>query len=186
MRILETRVPGVLVIEPRVHQDARGYFLETYRADRYAEAGIDVTFVQDNQSQSMRGTLRGLHWQWRRPQAKLVRVIIGAIFDVAVDLRPDSPTFGDWVGVELSAANFRQMFVPQHFAHGFCVLSEVAQVEYKCSDFYDPEGEAGLVWNDPDVGIEWPVTDPLLSVRDAQHPTLAALFGRAPARAARG
>jgi dTDP-4-dehydrorhamnose 3,5-epimerase len=186
MRILETRVPGVLLVEPRVHLDPRGHFLETYRADRYAEAGIGVTFVQDNQSQSTRGTLRGLHWQWRRPQAKLVRVIEGAIFDVAVDIRPDSPTFGHWVGVDLSATNFKQMFVPAHFAHGFCVLTDVAQVEYKCSDFYDPAGEAGLIWNDPDVGIEWPVQDPLLSARDAQHPTLAALFGRAPARAVRG
>jgi dTDP-4-dehydrorhamnose 3,5-epimerase len=181
MRILETPLPGVLVIEPRVHADPRGFFLETYRADRYREAGILEPFVQDNHSRSVRGTLRGLHWQWRRPQGKLVRVVEGTIFDVAVDIRPDSPSFGRWTGVELSAATFRQMYIPPGFAHGFCVTTDVAEVEYKCTDYYDPGGEAGLIWSDPDVAIAWPVTEPRLSDRDGRHPKLIELFGRVPA-----
>jgi dTDP-4-dehydrorhamnose 3,5-epimerase len=182
MRIVETPLPGVVIIEPRVHSDARGFFLETYRADRYTEAGIALPFVQDNHSRSVRGTLRGLHWQWRRPQGKLVRVVEGAIFDVAVDIQPESPTFGRWFGAELTAGDFRQMYVPPQFAHGFCVVSEIAQVEYKCTDYYDPEGEGGLMWNDPDVGIEWPLDTPILSARDQRHAGLVQLFGRAPAR----
>lgn len=178
MRIIETALEGVVVIEPRVITDARGFFLETYHAPRYAAAGIPGPFVQDNHSRSVHGTLRGLHWQWRRPQGKLVRVIEGAIFDVAVDIRPDSPTFGRWVGVELSAENFRQCYIPPGFAHGFCVLSDAAQVEYKCTDLYDPHDEGGLIWNDPDVGIAWPVSEPILSPRDLRHPTLRELFGR--------
>lgn len=185
MRVLETPLDGVMVIEPHVHGDARGFFLETWRADRYAEAGLPCLFVQDNHSLSCRRTLRGLHWQWRRPQGKLVRVVEGAIFDVAVDLRIDSPTFGQWFGVELTSENFRQIYVPPSFAHGFCVTSEVAQVEYKCTDYYDPEGESGLMWNDPDLGIAWPITDPLLSQRDQQHPRFQQIFGRAPSRAMR-
>jgi dTDP-4-dehydrorhamnose 3,5-epimerase len=185
MRILETPLAGVVVIEPTVHGDARGFFVETYRADRYAAAGLPNTFVQDNHSLSVRHTLRGLHWQWRRPQGKLVRVVEGSIFDVAVDLRIDAPTFGQWYGVELSADNFRQIYVPPLFAHGFCVTSEVAQVEYKCTDFYDPDGEAGLMWNDPDLGIRWPVESPIVSARDTSHPRFVELFGRTPARATR-
>jgi dTDP-4-dehydrorhamnose 3,5-epimerase len=182
MRILETALPGVVIVEPRVHGDARGFFVETYRADRYGAAGLPVTFVQDNHSRSVRNALRGLHWQWRRPQGKLIRVIEGAIYDVAVDLHPDSPTFGHWVGVELTASSFRQMYVPPHMAHGFCVLSEAAQVEYKCTDYYDPEDEGGLIWDDPDVGIAWPVKAPLLSAKDAHHPRFVELFGKAPLR----
>ncbi len=181
MRVRETPLAGALVIEPRVFHDPRGFFVETYHAARYAEAGIHGPFVQDNHSRSLRGTLRGLHFQWRRPQGKLVRVIEGEIFDVAVDIRPGSPTFGQWAGLRLSADNFRQFFVPPGCAHGLCVVSEVAQVEYKCTDLYDPEGEGGIAWNDPDLAIPWPIDAPLLSARDEQHPTLRARFGRGPA-----
>jgi dTDP-4-dehydrorhamnose 3,5-epimerase len=175
MNLIPTSLPGVLIIEPRVFRDERGFFLETYHAQRYREAGLDATFVQDNHSRSTRGTLRGLHWQAERPQGKLVRVLLGEIYDVAVDIRPDSPTFGKWVGFTLSADNFRQAWIPPGYAHGFCVTSEVAEVEYKCTDFYDPPSERGLIWNDPEVGIAWPIQDPILSPRDRQHPRLSAL-----------
>lgn len=170
MRVIETALSGVRVLEPIVHRDDRGFFLESFRADRLAALGISETFVQDNHSRSVARTLRGLHWQWRRPQAKLIRVVDGAIFDVVVDIRRRSPSFGRWVGVNLSSADFRQLYVPIGFAHGFCVLSETADIEYKCSDYYDPSGEAGLRWDDPAVGIDWPVSDPILSRRDIQHP----------------
>jgi dTDP-4-dehydrorhamnose 3,5-epimerase len=173
VRVVDTALPGVLVIEPTVARDERGLFLETWRADAFAAAGIADTFVQDNYSRSARGTLRGLHWQWRKPQAKLVRVVAGAIFDVVVDVRRGSPTFGRWLGLELSAETFRQLYIPVGFAHGFCVTSETADVEYKCSDVYDPGGEAGLIWNDPGVGITWPVSEPVLSRKDARNPSLA-------------
>jgi dTDP-4-dehydrorhamnose 3,5-epimerase len=173
MNVLRTELAGVLIIEPVVHRDARGFFVESYNERRYREAGIDARFVQDNHSRSSRGTLRGLHWQaGSHPQDKLVRVIAGQIFDVAVDVKPGSPTFGRWVGVYLSADDFRQVFVPAGFAHGFCVLSDVAEVEYKCSDFYDPASERGLVWDDPTVAIKWPISNPTLSPRDQNHPTL--------------
>ncbi len=173
MRAVDTALSGVRLLEPAVHRDDRGFFLESFRADRLAALGIGATFVQDNHSRSVARTLRGLHWQWRRPQAKLIRVIEGAIFDVAVDIRRGSPTFGRWIGVNLSADDFRQLYVPVGFAHGFCVLSATAQIEYKCSDYYDPAGEAGLPWDDPALGIEWPVQDPILSSRDAHHPRFA-------------
>jgi dTDP-4-dehydrorhamnose 3,5-epimerase len=172
MRVVETSLPGVLIIEPVVHRDPRGFFLEVYHREKFDAAGLGLRFVQENHSRSVRGTLRGLHWQWRRPQAKLVRVIAGEIFDVAVDIRRGSPTFGQWTAARLSAANFRQMFVPGDFAHGFCVLSDVAEVEYKCTDLYDPEGEGGIPWNDPTVGVKWPISDPILSARDGRHPPL--------------
>jgi dTDP-4-dehydrorhamnose 3,5-epimerase len=179
MNVTPTRLPEVLIIEPAVHRDDRGYFVETYHASRYAAAapGLGVTFVQDNQSRSVRGTLRGLHWQIEQPQGKLVRVLSGEIFDVAVDIRPDSPRFGQWVGVTISAESFTQIYVPAGFAHGFCVTSEIAEVEYKCTDFYNKSAERGLIWNDPEVGIEWPdvAAPPILSPRDQQHPTLAEL-----------
>jgi dTDP-4-dehydrorhamnose 3,5-epimerase len=175
MNIVPTRLPEVLIIEPRVFRDERGFFLETYHAERYRDAGLGMMFVQDNHSKSVRGTLRGLHWQAERPQGKLVRVLAGEIFDVAVDIRPDSQTFGQWVGVTLSSENFRQVWIPPGFAHGFCVTSEIAEVEYKCTDFYDPPSERGLIWNDPEVGIEWPIATPILSARDQRHPGLAAL-----------
>jgi dTDP-4-dehydrorhamnose 3,5-epimerase len=172
MRAIQTRLPGVLVLEPQVHRDPRGFFLEVYHAARLQGCGVHARFVQDNQSRSARGTLRGLHWQYRRPQAKLVRVLSGEIFDVAVDIRRGSPTFGQWEGMLLSADNFRQTFIPEGFAHGFCVLSEAADVEYKCTDYYDPGGESGLPWNDPAIGIAWPISEPLLSAKDRGYEPL--------------
>lgn len=178
MIIHTTAIPGVLIIEPRVWIDERGFFLETYHAQRYAEAGLDATFVQDNHSLSQRGTLRGLHFQLSNPQGKLVRVIEGAVYDVAVDIRPESPSFGQHVGVELTAGNFRQLYVPPGLAHGFCVTSDRAQVEYKCTAFYDAADERGIAWDDPALGIDWPVRDPILSERDRHHPTLDVWVGR--------
>ena len=183
MRVEVSALPGVLIVEPDVYADGRGFFLETYHAERYREHGIDGPFVQDNHSRSVAGTLRGLHMQLQRPQGKLIRVIEGEIFDVAVDLRRGSPGFARWVGVTLSAENFRQCYVPPGFAHGFCVMSEVAQVEYKCTDVYDPASEVGVMWNDPALNIQWPLAAPLLSNRDRQHPTLADLMDRLPAYA---
>jgi len=175
MNVVQTILPGVVIIEPAVHRDARGFFLEVYHEEKYRAAGIDVRFVQENHSRSVRNSVRGLHWQFRRPQAKLVRVIAGEIYDVAVDIRRGSPTFGRWTGATLSADNFRQMFVPEGFAHGFCVTSDLAEVEYKCTDVYDPQGEGGLPWDDPALGIEWPVTAPVLSPRDIRHPALGSV-----------
>jgi len=173
VRFVPTELPSVIVIEPTVHRDSRGFFLETYHAEKYHDAGISVRFVQDNHSKSVCGTIRGLHLQRNRPQAKLVRVIDGEVWDVAVDVRRGSPTFGRWVGVVLSAANFRQCFIPEGFAHGFCVLSPSAQIEYKCSDVYDPSSEIGIAWNDPDLAIEWPAEAPVLSERDRRNSRLA-------------
>jgi dTDP-4-dehydrorhamnose 3,5-epimerase len=174
VNVANTLLPGVLVLEPRVFRDDRGFFVETYRADRLEAVGITDRFVQANQSRSIRDTLRGLHWQWRRPQAKLVRVVTGAIFDAVVDVRRGSPTFGRWCGVELSADNFQQLYVPVGYAHGFCVLTDVADVEYLCSDYYDPGGEAGLIWSDPGVAIEWPVGCAVISEKDRLNPPLDA------------
>ena len=169
MEFRKTPLDGVLVIRPDVHGDHRGFFLETYHMEKYAEGGLDVRFVQDNHSKSARGTLRGLHAQLRRPQGKLVRAVEGAVFDVAVDVRRGSPTFGQWYGETLTADNFLQLYVPTGFVHGFYVLSDVAQVEYKCTDLYDPGGELSVLWNDPDIGIEWPLDgEPLLSKKDAE------------------
>jgi dTDP-4-dehydrorhamnose 3,5-epimerase len=173
MKFTETRLPGVILVEPTVHRDARGFFLETYHAERYAAAGLDEVFVQDNHSRSVKGTLRGLHAQWRRPQGKLVRAVRGEIFDVAVDARRGSPTYGQWVASRLSADNFRQLYVPPGFLHGFCVLSDVAEVEYKCTAVYDPGGELTVIWDDPEIGIRWPVADPVLSAKDGSAPRLA-------------
>lgn len=181
MRVTETSLPGVLLIEPVVHRDGRGFFVETYHADRYREHGIAAPFVQDNHSRSIQGTLRGLHLQLQRPQGKLIHVIEGEIFDVAVDVRRGSPAFGRWVGVNVSADNFQQVYVPPGFAHGFCVVSPIAQVEYKCTEVYDPASEIGIAWNDPAIGIAWPAGEPRLSARDSTHPTLAALHDRLPA-----
>jgi dTDP-4-dehydrorhamnose 3,5-epimerase len=184
VRVVKTEIPGVLVIEPDVHADGRGFFLETYHAEKYAACGIDGPFVQDNHSRSTLGTLRGLHLQLRRPQGKLVRVIEGEVYDVAVDVRRGSPTFGKWVAITLTGDNFRQCYIPPGFAHGFCVVSPIAQVEYKCTDLYDAASELGIAWNDPALGIPWPVREPLLSARDQQHPTLAELADRLPLFAA--
>ncbi len=180
MKVLRTELPGVLLIEPDVYRDDRGFFLESYHARKYAEAGIAVTFVQDNHSRSARGTLRGLHAQRRRPQGKLVRVLRGEIFDVVVDIRRGSPTFGRWVGVTLSAENFLQCYIPPNFAHGFCALSEWVEFEYKCTDFYDPADEIRLLWNDPDIGIAWPVGTPVLSDKDRAAQPLAAVMDSLP------
>ena len=154
---IKTDIDGVIIVEPTVFGDDRGYFLETYQYNDYREGGIDVTFVQDNQSMSKKGVLRGLHFQINYPQSKLVRVIRGEVFDVAVDLRKDSPTYGKYVGVHLSAENKRQFFIPKGFAHGFVVLSDEAEFVYKVDDFYHPNDEGGLMWNDPDIGIDWPI-----------------------------
>jgi len=168
----ETDLPGVLLIEPQVHGDDRGFFLETYHEAKYRDGGIEAAFVQDNQSRSGRGTLRGLHGQFPRAQGKLLRVIEGEIFDVAVDVRVGSPAFGKHVAVVLSARNFRQIYVPPGLIHGFAVTSEVAQVEYKCTDFYRPEDEFAVRWNDPDLAIPWPVEGPILSPKDRDAPLL--------------
>jgi dTDP-4-dehydrorhamnose 3,5-epimerase len=172
MKCEPTALSEVLVITPDVYRDARGYFLETYHAGKYCEVGIAAPFVQDNLSRSVRGTLRGLHAQRRRPQGKLIRVVEGEIFDVAADIRRQSPSFGRWVAVRLSAENFRQCYVPPGFAHGFCVLSDVAVVEYKCTELYDPADELGVIWNDPDLAIQWPIGAPTLSVKDGTAPRL--------------
>ena len=173
MRFLQGKLPGVVIVEPDVYRDPRGLFLETFHAVRYREGGIPHGFVQDNHSHSVRGTLRGLHAQRRRPQGKLVRVVQGEIFDVAVDVRPGSPTFGKWESAILSGENFRQIFIPPGFAHGFCVLSETADVEYKCTELYDRADEIGARWDS--AGIQWPLDRPLLSAKDAALPTLAEL-----------
>jgi dTDP-4-dehydrorhamnose 3,5-epimerase len=179
--IVRTELPEVLVIEPRVFRDQRGFLLETYHAERYRALGIERPFVQDNHSRSVAGTIRGLHLQVSRPQAKLIRVIAGAVFDVAVDVRRGSPTFGQWVAVELTADNFKQCYIPEGFAHGFAVLSPHAEIEYKCTAFYDPASEVGIAWDDPAIGIAWPLDrPPILSERDRAHPTLAAQMDRLP------
>jgi dTDP-4-dehydrorhamnose 3,5-epimerase len=165
-------LPEVILVEPDVHRDARGFFLETYHLEKYRAGGIPGPFVQDNHSRSVKRTLRGLHAQRRRPQGKLVRAVEGEMFDVAVDIRPGSATFGRWVGVRLSGDNFHQLYVPPGFAHGFCVLSDVVHVEYKCTELYDRADEIGLVWDDADVGIEWPIADPVISDKDRRLPRL--------------
>lgn len=175
MIVTDTALPGVKLIEPRVFGDARGFFLESWNARAFAEAGLDLAFVQDNHSRSAGGVLRGLHYQLDDPQGKLVRVTAGAVFDVAVDLRRSSPAFGRWVGYELSAANHRMLWVPPGFAHGFLVLSDTADFLYKCTRFYAPAHERSLRWDDPGVGIDWPLSGiaPTLSAKDAAAPTLA-------------
>lgn len=166
MNITQTPLAGVLLIEPKVFGDNRGFFFESWNNQRYAEAGLDRNFVQDNVSFSGRGILRGLHFQNPVPQGKLVQVLQGEVYDVAVDIRRGSPTFGQWYGVTLSADNHLQLFVPEGFAHGFCVLSETALFTYKCTDFYTPAHEYSLAWNDPDIGIDWPMENPSLSGKD--------------------
>ncbi len=176
MQFIPTAIPEVLSIEPRVFQDDRGFFLETYQAQKYAAAGIAQPMVQDNHSGSRQGVLRGLHYQIHNPQGKLVRVVAGEIFDVAVDLRRSSPTFGQWVGVTLSAKNHRQLWIPAGFAHGFYTVSEWAEIVYKVTDYYDPKSERTVMWNDPQIGIRWPLRDgvpPLLSPKDSQGLPLA-------------
>ena len=170
---LTTQIPDVFVLKPRVFRDPRGFFAEVYREDQFHELGINLRFVQDNHSKSCRGTLRGLHYQLRRPQAKLCRVVSGTVLDVAVDIRRGSPTFGQVASALLSAENMHQIYVPVGFAHGFVVLSEEAQFLYKCSDLYDPGGEYGVLWSDPALRIDWNVSDPILSEKDQRYPRLA-------------
>ncbi|MFH0726342.1 MAG: dTDP-4-dehydrorhamnose 3,5-epimerase [Pseudomonadota bacterium] len=172
MNVLTTPLKGVLIVEPKVFGDSRGFFTETYHQKRYQQSGIDCPFVQDNLSFSVKHTLRGLHYQIRRPQAKLVQVLTGEVFDVVVDLRRGSETFGRWEGVHLSGENKRQLFVPEGFAHGFCVLSDTALFSYKCSDFYAPEDEGGVLWSDPTIGIAWPVSVPIISEKDRRYALL--------------
>lgn len=178
--IVETcHIEGLKVITPQVFGDARGYFMETYNYEDYKAAGIEEVFVQDNQSASVKGVLRGLHFQKKFPQDKLVRVLNGEVFDVAVDLRADSPTFGQWYAVILSAENKKQFFIPKNFAHGFVVLSDYAEFAYKCTDFYHPEDEGGLLWNDPEIGIQWPIPkdmELILSDKDKKWPGLTSLI----------
>jgi dTDP-4-dehydrorhamnose 3,5-epimerase len=172
MQIIETSMPGVLVIESKIFEDDRGFFFESYHEKRYWDAGLQVKFVQDNHSFSKQGTLRGLHYQLKYPQGKLVRVASGEVFDVATDIRQGSPTFGQSFGVVLSAENKKQLYVSPGFAHGFCVLSETADFLYKCTDFYTPGDEYGIRWNDPDLNIDWPITEPVLSGKDKVTPLL--------------
>ncbi len=176
---IKTDIEGVIIVEPKVFGDSRGYFMETYKEPDFIEGGISAKFIQDNQSKSSKGVLRGLHFQKKYSQAKLVRVIKGSVFDVAVDLRKGSKTYGKWVGVELTADNKRQLFIPKNFAHGFLVLSDEAEFVYKCDDLYHPEEEGGLMWNDPDIGIKWPITENMevkLSDKDKLHPGLKELI----------
>lgn len=177
MQVTKTKLPGLVLIEPRVFSDERGFFLETYQTERYKAAGIRYDFVQDNQSRSVKGVLRGLHFQVKRPQAQIVTVLRGRIFDVVVDLRRGSPTFMQWTGLELSDRASRQLCMAPGLAHGFCVLSEAADLHYKVSRLYDPSDEGGIVWNDTDIGIEWPLTSPAVSSRDAAFPRVRALGG---------
>jgi dTDP-4-dehydrorhamnose 3,5-epimerase len=174
----KTELPDVVLVVPDVHRDARGFFLETYHARKYRAGGIDARFVQDNHSRSRRGTLRGLHAQLRRPQGKLVRVVRGEIWDVAVDIRPHSPTFGRYAGATLSEQNAHQLWIPAGFGHGFCVLSEEADVEYKCTELYDPADEIAIRFDDPAIGIPWPVRDPVISPRDLAARPLAECLER--------
>ncbi|HEY3122300.1 MAG TPA: dTDP-4-dehydrorhamnose 3,5-epimerase [Vicinamibacteria bacterium] len=180
MRFLPGELPGLVVVDPDVHRDARGFFLETYHERKYREGGIVGPFVQDNHSRSVRGSLRGLHAQLRRPQGKLMRVVEGEVFDVAVDIRRGSPTFGRWAGITLSGENFRQLYVPPGFAHGFCVVSEAAHLEYKCTAPYDPDDEIAIAWNDPRIAIAWPLAQATVSAKDAAAPRLEEVLDRLP------
>lgn len=173
MKVVSTSLPGVLEIEPRVFKDDRGFFLESFNERRFGEHQLPTAFRQDNHSRSRGGVLRGLHYQFRRPQGKLVAVIRGSIFDVAADVRPESPTFGKWHGVVLSDEEPRHLWIPPGFAHGFLVLSDIADVVYKCTELYDPADERGVMWNDPVLGVDWPNTDPILSAKDQLYPPLS-------------
>jgi len=176
MNVIKTKLDGCVIIEPKVFGDERGFFLETFQAERYiSEAGITLPFVQDNHSRSSKSVLRGLHFQKTKPQGKLVRVVRGQVYDVAVDIRKGSPTYGQWEGVILSEENKTQLWVPPGFAHGFVVLSDTADFEYKCTDYYDPSDEGSILWNDSDLDIPWPIDNPILSNKDARADSLADL-----------
>jgi dTDP-4-dehydrorhamnose 3,5-epimerase len=180
MEFVRTEIPGIVVVEPDVRDDPRGWFFEVYQRQKFAGAGLEADFVQDNHSHSIRGTLRGMHLQHPHGQVKLVRVVRGEVFDAVVDVRRGSPTFGKAYWTVLSEANRRQLWIPAGFAHGFCVLSEVADVHYKLSSLYDPETEAGIAWDDPDIGIEWPIAEPQTSERDRSAPRLAEIADELP------
>ncbi len=167
MKVTETELPGVLLLEPQVFSDDRGWFLETWSVQRYAEAGLSGTFVQDNVSFSHKGTVRGLHFQYPQSQGKLIQILVGEVFDVAVDIRIGSPAFGKWTAGTLSVANHRQLYIPPGFAHGFCVLSETAVFSYKCTEYYNAAYDCGIIWNDPDINIDWPISEPVFSPKDA-------------------
>jgi len=173
MKFIETALPGCIVIEPQVFGDSRGFFYESYNEAKYHEAGIDRRFVQSNVSRSARGVLRGLHYQWPHPQGKLVSVLEGEVYDVAVDIRRGSPNFGQWAGVMLTAENHRHFWIPEGFAHGFCVVSEYATFSYQCTDLYNAQADGGVRWNDPAIGVDWPISEPLLSDKDTKAPLLA-------------
>ncbi|MDD5698350.1 MAG: dTDP-4-dehydrorhamnose 3,5-epimerase [Victivallaceae bacterium] len=176
MKIIPGRLDGILIIEPKVFEDSRGFFYESYNCKVLSEYGIELNFVQDNHSRSVRNTLRGLHYQINPGQDKLVRVTCGEVWDVVVDIRQKSPTFGQWESFRLSAANKKQLFVPKGFAHGFCVLSDWAEFQYKCSAYWSPADERGIIWNDPDLGIDWPVAEPVLSAKDRVNPPFRAMI----------
>ena len=180
MQVTETALKEVLLIEPEVHRDARGVFSELYHADQYSKAGIAEKFVQDNLARSVRGVLRGLHYQLRDPQGKLVVALEGTVYDVAVDIRRGSPSFGQWCGIELSAENMRQLYIPPGFAHGYCVLTESATVLYKCTRFYALEDERGILWNDPILKITWPIATPVLSPKDRSYKSLGESHDQLP------
>jgi len=165
-------LPEFIIIEPDIFTDERGYFMETYHQEKFTGGGLDIRFVQDNQSMSARGTIRGLHYQIKRPQGKMVRVLLGEVFDVSVDIRRSSPNFGKWFGIILSANNKKAIYIPPNFAHGFCVLTERAEFFYKCTDFYNPDYDRAIRWDDPDLAIDWPIKDPILSEKDATSPLL--------------
>ncbi len=177
MQVTETKLLGVLIIKPKVFGDTRGFFKETFQVDRYKEAGIKPDFVQDNHSRSQKGVLRGLHYQINRPQGKLLSCLRGAVYDVVVDINIESITYGQYVGIELSEDNHKQLWVPPGYAHGFCVLTEIAEFSYKCTKKYNPSDEGGLIWNDPTVGIDWPIQSPILSKKDSMLPKLIELKG---------
>ena len=180
MKVIGTSLPGVLVIEPRIFRDDRGFFLESFNAERFAAHGLPTAFRQDNHSHSIRGVLRGLHYQLRRPQGKLVSVLRGRVFDVAVDIRRGSPTFGKWHGEILSSEEPRSLWIPPGFAHGFCTLSDVADFVYKCTDVYDADDDRGVLWSDPAIGIDWPIDAPVLSTKDHRLPALSTLRDELP------
>lgn len=172
LEFVQSPLPGIILIKPVVFQDTRGFFMETFHQEKYREGGIDRIFVQDNFSRSQKDTLRGLHYQLRYPQGKLIYTLRGKIFDVVADIRQGSPTFGKWEGFILSEGNRQQLYIPEGYAHGFCVLSETADVVYKCTDFYAPNDDFGVLWSDPTIGIDWPVKEPLLSEKDTKYPAL--------------
>ena len=175
MKVSTSPIDGLIIIEPKVFRDSRGLFYEVYSESKYKEQGVPARFVQDNHSISEKGVLRGLHYQVNPGQDKLVRVVRGEIFDVAVDIRKSSPTYGKWWGLSLSETNNLQLYIPVGFAHGFCVLSDSAEVLYKCSDYYSPQSERGIMWNDPDLAIDWPIENPMLSEKDIEYPNFAVL-----------